>query len=58
MSIAMYYKQLKLSTTPKRMRLTTTELDSYEGNTSASLDTTPSTIAAYLLEILVCPEWV
>lgn len=58
MSIGMYYKQLKLSATPKRIPLTTTELDSYEDNTSASLDTTPSTIAVHLLEILVCPEWV
>ena len=48
MSIGMYYKQLKLSATPKRIPLTT-ELDSYEGNTSASLDITPSTIAVHLL---------
>ena len=58
MSIGMYYKQLKWSATPKRMPQTTTELDSYEGNNSASLDITPSTIAVHLLEILICPEWV
>lgn len=57
MSIGMHYKKCKLSTVPKKMPLTTIDLDSYEGVTPASLDTTPSTIAVHLPEILVWPEW-